>query len=234
MVKLLIIIALLSLPLSIPAYASAPASPLSTQPPSEIISASEPIHTTSRFEIKTENQVIILPKQVIYQNDPNQEIGNNTVIDSGKDGTKTITYQVAYYEGQEYSRDKVDTTIVNPKNEIIDKGTKIVWRTLDTPNGPIQYWKKLHVWATQYDSHCPGCNQWTATGLPQGKGVIAVDPSVIKLGTHGYIPGYGSAIAGDTGGAVKGNMIDVGFPDAHTSGWISHYVDIYLTSGAPS
>ena len=42
--------------------------------------------------------------------------------------------------------------------------------------------------------------------------VIAVDPSVIKLGTKVYVEGYGYAIAGDTGGAIKGNKIDVFFP----------------------
>ena len=51
----------------------------------------------------------------------------------------------------------------------------------------------------------------TATGLPTAPGVVAVDPSVIPLGTRMTIPGYGEAIAADTGGAVHGNTIDLWF-----------------------
>ena len=49
----------------------------------------------------------------------------------------------------------------------------------------------------------------TATGMPAGHGVVAVDPDVIPLGTKLYIPGYGHAIAADTGGMIEGHMIDL-------------------------
>jgi 3D (Asp-Asp-Asp) domain-containing protein/peptidoglycan hydrolase CwlO-like protein len=49
----------------------------------------------------------------------------------------------------------------------------------------------------------------TATGIPAGPGVVAVDPSVIPLGTRMTIPGYGEGVAADTGGAIKGNRIDL-------------------------
>jgi 3D (Asp-Asp-Asp) domain-containing protein len=52
----------------------------------------------------------------------------------------------------------------------------------------------------------------TASGLPVGWGVAAVDPSVIPLGTHMSIPGYGEAVAADTGGAIVGSRIDLWFP----------------------
>ena len=52
----------------------------------------------------------------------------------------------------------------------------------------------------------------TASGLPTGWGIVAVDPSVIPLGTRLTIPGYGAGVAADTGGAVRGATIDLWFP----------------------
>ena len=52
----------------------------------------------------------------------------------------------------------------------------------------------------------------TATGTWPSRGTVAVDPEVIPLGTKLYIEGYGEAVAEDTGGLVKGNIIDLYFP----------------------
>ena len=69
----------------------------------------------------------------------------------------------------------------------------------------------------------------TATGMPTGWGVVAVDPSVIPLGTRLTIPGYGEGVAADTGGAVRGNAIDLWFPTlAQASAWGRRTVRITL------
>jgi 3D (Asp-Asp-Asp) domain-containing protein len=69
----------------------------------------------------------------------------------------------------------------------------------------------------------------TATGLPVGWGVAAVDPSVIPLGTHMSIPGYGEAVAADTGGAIVGSTIDLWFPTvAQANAWGRRTVTITL------
>ena len=52
----------------------------------------------------------------------------------------------------------------------------------------------------------------TASGLPVGHGIVAVDPGVIPLGTRMYVPGYGDAVAADTGSAINGAIIDLWFP----------------------
>jgi 3D (Asp-Asp-Asp) domain-containing protein len=75
--------------------------------------------------------------------------------------------------------------------------------------------RKLVVSATCYD--LPGR---TATGMPVGWGVVAVDPSVIPLGSRLYIPGYGKGVAADVGGGIRGRIIDLWFPSyAKCAAW---------------
>ena len=69
----------------------------------------------------------------------------------------------------------------------------------------------MHMVATAYTADCAGCGGTTASGRPAGRGVVAVDPRVIPLGTRLFISGYGPAVAGDTGGAIHGLRIDLGF-----------------------
>ncbi len=69
----------------------------------------------------------------------------------------------------------------------------------------------MQMVATAYTAGCAGCGGITAIGRPAGHGIVAVDPRVIPLGTRLYIPGYGAAVAGDTGGAIRGLRIDLGF-----------------------
>jgi 3D (Asp-Asp-Asp) domain-containing protein len=69
----------------------------------------------------------------------------------------------------------------------------------------------LDMVATAYTAQCGGCSGYTASGYRAGRGIVAVDPSIIPLGSKLYIPGYGFAIAGDTGGAIVGHRIDLGF-----------------------
>ena len=97
-----------------------------------------------------------------------------------------------------------------------------------TPGGIAAFSKKLKVFSTSYDKNCKGCNETTATGLPTGHGVVAVDPKVIPLGTKLYVPGYGTAIAGDTGGNIKGNRVDLGFDDVKHGWWSARFVEIYI------
>ena len=82
---------------------------------------------------------------------------------------------------------------------------------IPTPTSPTT--KEMSVTATAYTAYCEGCSGITFTGIdlrsnPNQK-VIAVDPSIIPLGSRVWVEGYGEAIAGDIGGAIKGNIIDV-------------------------
>lgn len=83
-------------------------------------------------------------------------------------------------------------------------------------NSKKEQGKTMTVEATAYTAYCNGCSGVTYTGIdlranPNQK-VIAVDPNVIPLGSKVYVEGYGEAIAGDIGGLIKGNRIDVFIP----------------------
>lgn len=91
--------------------------------------------------------------------------------------------------------------------------------TAPTPSGG----STMTVSATCYD--LPG---HTATGMPVGWGVIAVDPTVIPLGTKLYVPGYGKGVAADIGGGIKGRIIDLWMPPASCAQWGRRTVTITI------
>lgn len=108
---------------------------------------------------------------------------------------------------------------VAPKSEEpkVEAATNVESKTEVQPTSKAEETpKEITVKATAYTASCEGCSGTTATGLdlnanPNAK-VIAVDPSVIPLGSKVEVEGYGVAIASDTGGAIKGNRIDVFIP----------------------
>ncbi|WP_058308822.1 3D domain-containing protein [Gracilibacillus massiliensis] len=91
----------------------------------------------------------------------------------------------------------------------------------------------ITVSATAYTAKCEGCSGITATGInllenPNMK-LIAVDPNVIPLGTRVHVEGYGEAIAGDTGGAINGNKIDLHVPTKDEAyAWGRRTVDVTI------
>ena len=92
------------------------------------------------------------------------------------------------------------------------------------PASPAVGGKSLTVSATGY-----ALSGVTASGVPVGWGVVAVDPGVIPLGTRMTIPGYGEGVAADTGGAIVGARIDLWFPTrAEALAWGTRTVTITL------
>ena len=83
--------------------------------------------------------------------------------------------------------------------------------------------RQLTVSATCYD--LPGR---TATGMPVGQGVVAVDPSVIPLGTRMYVPGYGHGVAADVGGGIQGDIIDLWMTPSQCAAWGRRTVTITI------
>jgi len=182
--------------------------------------------TASLFteKVVTTDQVVNFPTQQIY--DQSLPDGETKVVQVGKNGSKTLETTVTYHAESIYAKETHVTNSVPPTPEIVAVAPPKF--TLETTSGSLTYSRKLTVWATSYDPNCPGCNETTATGMKAGYGVIAVDPKVIPLGSKVYVPGYGVAVAGDTGGSIKGNRIDLGFDNVANGNWSSRYTDIYI------
>jgi 3D (Asp-Asp-Asp) domain-containing protein len=93
-----------------------------------------------------------------------------------------------------------------------------------TASSPATGKRQLVVSATCYD--LPGR---TATGMPVGQGVVAVDPSVIPLGTRMYVPGYGNGVAADVGSGIQGATIDLWMTPTQCAAWGRRTVTITLS-----
>ena len=121
------------------------------------------------------------------------------------------------------SWNNLKSTVIYPNQKLrLVKSNKVAASAPKKQNTPSRsngasVSKEIMVSATAYTAYCNGCSGVTRTGLNLRKNpnlkVIAVDPRVIKLGTKVHVEGYGYAIAGDTGGAIKGKKIDVFMPN---------------------
>jgi len=137
--------------------------------------------------------------------------GETKVQQKGEKGEKTNTYQVTYVNGKETDRELVDSVVTKePVDKIVLVGTKAKKAFLTNSTAPAGYKKVVSMTATAYSA-----GGTTASGRPAEWGVVAVDPKVIPLGTKVYVETpdgryiYGTAIAADTGGAIKGYKIDI-------------------------
>ncbi|MBT2713901.1 DUF348 domain-containing protein [Pseudomonas sp. ISL-88] len=158
--------------------------------------------------------------------DASLERGKEKIVQKGKEGKLKKHFHVVKENGKEVSRKLVkEETSAKSKDQIIAVGTKQHSPKIEQLSAPSRAdssqnessGKVLTVSSTAYTASCSGCSGHTATGVnltsnPNAK-VIAVDPSVIPLGTKVHVDGYGDAVAADTGSAIKGKRIDVFFPE---------------------
>lgn len=170
----------------------------------------------------------LIPYETVYQDDPLLLRGKEQLIQAGSDGYIRREYRVIYENGAEISRELVRETSVAPNDEIIARGTRQPVQILPTAVGDLECARKLSVYATWYTAASAGGSGTTATGTAVYKGIVAVDPRVIPLGTRMYVPGYGPGLAADTGGAIVGSIIDLGFGSDEPHDWVSRWVEICI------
>jgi uncharacterized protein YabE (DUF348 family) len=161
------------------------------------------------------------------------ELDQQRIVEPGAFGLNARRVRVRYEDGVEVGRQvEAEYLAQEPQPRVVGYGTKIVPHRLDTGGSTIEYWRALNMYAVSYSPSSAG-GSVTRSGLPLAKGVVAVDPNFIPLGTRLYIPGYGEAIAADTGGGVVGRMIDLGYSDSDYVSW-HQWVTVYFLWPAPA
>lgn len=204
------------------------------------------IASSNTVEIKTLTLTEVTEDEILdydtkYEDDPDMYVGEEKVVTEGVPGKRVKTYSVlSYPDGTEKERHFVgEKTESDPVAKVVKKGTKekpaattapaATERTSDSPASATdtgstiaghKYSRKIVMQGTAYDTSPEENGGYTvsANGTPLRRGIVAVDPSVIPLGTKLYVVSndgqfiYGEALADDTGGAIKGNRIDLCYP----------------------
>ncbi|MEH7403467.1 ubiquitin-like domain-containing protein [Gottfriedia acidiceleris] len=155
------------------------------------------------------------------QKDSSMYKDESSVISEGVKGLVKRNFELIKENGKVVSKTLVDETILKePVDRVVAVGTKSVPKSSalvksSAPKSSSKV-KEMYVEATAYSPYDAGMSGVTALGINVRKNpntkLIAVDPKVIPLGSKVWVEGYGVAIAGDTGGAIKGRRIDILMP----------------------
>ncbi len=191
----------------------------------------------SAVKVKYEDVSEVIPYTTEKRNNSSLAKGTTKVSQAGKNGLKTVTYEVKYKDGVEIERNVVNTVVEKDAvKKIVEVGTKIAYAsTKPAPSSAtsktnsvisskgFSYSRVITCSASAYDLSYESCGKYpgdphygiTASGMKAQYGVVAVDPRVIPLGTKLYIEAvdgswtYGYCVAGDTGSGIRGNRVDL-------------------------
>ena len=206
-----------------------------------IPAAGEPLPEDGRILIIPVNESFsmnaeVMRRQTEWTAGDDLALDETRVIEEGKDGLRGTFTRVRTENGEQVlSETSEEATLVRPKNEKREYGTKINIRTLDTPDGPIEYYRSVTVYATSYSpcrSGTSSCITGTASGMKVGKGVAAVTSGWYNQfgGQTVYIPDYGKAVIADVGGGIAGrNWIDLAYEDDTYVPWSKETTLYFLT-----
>lgn len=187
-----------------------------------------------------------IPYEIEVVEDKDLLKGNTKVAQEGQSGKNELAYKITYHNGKQVEKKFINEVVaVKPENKIVKKGTKVevvevkvassrgestrqnatTTSTSTNNSSSDSKGKHMKVVATAYTG-----DGITSTGTKPKWGTIAVDPSIIPYGTKVYIPQFDMTfIAEDTGGAIKGNKIDIFMNDETTVyNWGRKTIDIYI------
>lgn len=185
----------------------------------------KPNDTIKVFKVKevVETKEVDIPYETVFKDNKEMDKGSSKVIQAGSKGKKTQKIKTTFINDKVTNTEIVKEEILqNPTTELKERGTR---QLVATSRGSTNFKSSVVMTATAYDNSFESTGKnpgdryhgMTASGTRARVGAVAVDPRVIPLGTRLYIesldhtPDYGYATAEDTGGAIKGNKIDLFF-----------------------
>jgi uncharacterized protein YabE (DUF348 family) len=181
------------------------------------------------------------PFQTRWEGSSDIEIDHQQLVDPGAAGVVAVRTRVRHEDGLEVARTvEPEWVAVEARDRVMGYGTKIVIRTLDTPNGPIEYWRAVPMYATSYypcGLGIPGyCDSTMANGetLQHGNAAFIVPWYRVMRGQYVYVPGYGTAKISDTGGGIPGRRwIDLGYGSREEYVSWHDWVTVYFRTPVP-
>ncbi len=207
----------------------------------------DPLPADGKIQVVRVTEKVIMEQSAIaYETemipDDALEVDQQKVIEEGQNGIKASRVRVRVEDGVEVSRTtEEDVVLVEPVTRVVHYGSKVVEKTLNTPDGTIKYYMSANVIATSYSPCRSGvegkCYSGTSLGLPVKKGVIGVHRAWYNMfkGTQIYVPGYGVGTIADIGYYPYSDYwIDLGYTDADYEPWYSVSVTIYFLSPPPA
>lgn len=210
-----------------------------TRPPLDAAVAPGEAIEVVRVTERIDTEDVPIGFETVYEAAADMEIDTIQEASAGSPGVLQRRTRVRLENGVEVSRaPDGEMVTVYPQNHVIRYGTAIVMRTIDTERGPVDYWRKVTMRVTSYTAATSGKEPGdpaygiTASGAQAGFGVVAIDPTVVPFKSYVYVPGYGVAYAGDTGGGIKGRFIDLGYDEGALKSWRGT-VDVYYLGQPP-
>lgn len=202
----------------------------------------EPLPENKQIQIIRVREEVLLNQEKIeftseYQPADDLELDQFSILHGGEYGISAQRIRIIYENNQEVSREvEKEWVLKEPSPRVIGYGTQINIQTANTPDGQINYWRKITAYATSYNENCEGCKNYTASGADLKQGVIAVRLAWYRYmkGMKVYIPGYGFASIEDVGGGVPWsyNWVDLGYKAKNYVPW-SQNVEVYFLAPAP-
>ena len=177
---------------------------------------------------KIETRTVEVPVEVQYERVDTLPKGEEKVLQEGTVGLDEVEEEIHYKQGDVIDTKELQRKTITPMQpKVVQVGT----REVEVSRSYDRVREVITMEATAYLPTDGGGDGITATGIRARHGVVAVDPNVIPLGTRVYIPGYGEAIAADTGGDIVGNRIDVVLEDYGSAMQFGRRtVDVYILS----
>ncbi|HEY5586418.1 MAG TPA: 3D domain-containing protein [Ruminiclostridium sp.] len=195
-----------------------------------------------RVDEKTVTEASSISFKTITKENDRLDLGTKNTVREGKEGVREKVYTLVYENGKQIAKQLIkDIVSANPLDKIVEVGTVLNYKT--SRGDTLRFSKAMNMKATSYTASfadtgkSPGDPGFgiTATGVRAKRGIIAVDPRVIPLGTRVYVEvlgaaaDYGYAVAADTGGAIKGNKIDIYLDSGSSvSAWGVRNVKVYI------